>query len=1395
MFTKEAEAISPELTADVQRVKVVMNSAWQIAENAFYDSPTEALTVVAQARIEQLGRLYESLIKGATDATSLVDQTLRSKAALDIASGATSPFARMPGDMQPLFPEGKELPFTKNRFGEVVYTPEQVVGLDLNNDFAAELKRISETVKPPKGVPNKRGGMDNIPDVVVDYESLGYPGATVEFSFDYDGNVSSAIIDYSAEGDYIRFRLSSLLDDPESPTVTIKEVIDVFDRLVSEWENHKLDPKKNLPPKTEYDSNNYFPDVDFENSSFGEPVDIMFRSPDLNKAKNYLDAPAYIKQFDADIASTKAFLDELVGPRDVVDSSQALLTPPKVVDGEVVQPLRAPDVVGAVELTPELEGYAKTAADDPQLLDDLRMERDDALTLERDIERVKNPTPEDIEGYRQEQLRFYDEELKTTFGFAESNLGAARNLRNNNPQWNLSPVKGQPEWDWWFKGLDAKQRQAIARDFFRTTEFKSGAFSGPRYVRKGSAIDGYAEEAGMTVDEFGAALLENISQIQKTRRDIRNIKATETAILGDQFSKINLDELTSYQERMSMSGSEYEAVVARAENLAGSKPNPIEVENLRPVANTPDEVVADITITSEAVRNAAYETDVIDAMAKEATKKMKSAERLSDRLQALDEFIVQSEKYRGQSQKLIERQNATKKTRLQQTKREEKLRGLREKERLATNQSRRLTKVLDEFQASPGLVNFKALDSALPLRTALEPGYPSEQFPVEYINQEGVAESFDLSGPMYLPSGLGEPYVGGLSKTTTREGLAGYNKSTNEHYRQGDRHTIFSIRQIADRLARDMSNMTLNDKFRQVISTFGKKVSEVLDEELLLNLRAKAERKATATPYEILDEARSAGLLDEDGLQAYSAGFENPQKVYELAVAIEFGKLLNFEMNLRGFDAIDPYSPLETRIGISRINEEAMFVENGIKEAISKQVQVFDPTRFDAAWRAMGKVTQVFKVSTLALSATWQIGDIISTFVIAGMVGVKPADLIRRMKQVKADEYGPGLRNLFDPRAELPPVEGYTTIAVESPTQDVGLSTNETLVRQGRTAATEKTTRLNRISKGRVDYPEITKGRNPAKLNFKLNETINRISRHAFFLELFEAKLVEKGLTIDTVFNDKSWRNNPEIHDLVFEVADSANKWLGDFSDLSMAERKYITAVYPFYAWMKHVHKVFYAIGTEHPQSLAWHIYIGTLNFDPNEDPMGLRSGTVGLFGGLASMNFMNPFGDIAEGPTNYLLSGDRSKITRGMGPVPRLALGLGAGFDIANFQDVQRPAESYSKSKIGKNVAPFLTDPGSVIGFTANQFPIVKRGLQALPQGTIPFTDITTGSISTYPTGQARLNPYTQEPIGKWGGQAAAIGRLFSLPGIPYQTDKQIKQVEDAARKRLRQIQAKQGG
>ena len=91
--------------------------------------------------------------------------------------------------------------------------------------------------------------------------------------------------------------------------------------------------------------------------------------------------------------------------------------------------------------------------------------------------------------------------------------------------------------------------------------------------------------------------------------------------------------------------------------------------------------------------------------------------------------------------------------------------------------------------------------------------------------------------------------------------------------------------------------------------------------------------------------------------------------------------------------------------------------------------------------------------------------------------------------------------------------------------------------------------------------------------------------------------------------------------------------------------------------------------------------------------------------------------------------------------------------------------------------------------GYTAQQFPIVQRFLNTLPEGTIPGTRIATGPVSRYGTGEARLRKGTNKTIRRPGGQLAAIGRIFSLPGIPYQSEDQLMDIEQAAKARLRTI------
>ena len=102
------------------------------------------------------------------------------------------------------------------------------------------------------------------------------------------------------------------------------------------------------------------------------------------------------------------------------------------------------------------------------------------------------------------------------------------------------------------------------------------------------------------------------------------------------------------------------------------------------------------------------------------------------------------------------------------------------------------------------------------------------------------------------------------------------------------------------------------------------------------------------------------------------------------------------------------------------------------------------------------------------------------------------------------------------------------------------------------------------------------------------------------------------------------------------------------------------------------------------------------------------------------------------------------------------------------------------------------------LLGYGLQQFPIANRVMNLLPVGKIPGTDIATGPVLRYSTGEARTKPGTNQPVKQYGGQLAAAGRLFSLPFIPSRTDQQIADVYKSAKIRLKslhKLQAKANG
>jgi hypothetical protein len=408
--------------------------------------------------------------------------------------------------------------------------------------------------------------------------------------------------------------------------------------------------------------------------------------------------------------------------------------------------------------------------------------------------------------------------------------------------------------------------------------------------------------------------------------------------------------------------------------------------------------------------------------------------------------------------------------------------------------------------------------------------------------------------------------------------------------------------------------------------------------------------------------------------------------------------------------------------------------------------------------------------------------------IIARMTGIPFKVMIERMKQVASEEYTTR-RSIYDPNVEVGSGP-YTEVAFSSPVQDVSVSTAERAFLRNLPPLTGKKTVLQRM--GRVGRPIETF----AQRSFKLNETINRITRHAFFLEKLDRVLADLGTDLDTVVADGSWKTNAAIREAVNDAAISANRWLGDFADLSARERRYVSLVFPFYAWTKHIHKVFYALGKEHPQSLTYYMYMGTLGADTEEDPLDLRLGTIPVFGGAASVNFLNPLADVVEGPIgSLLLKGDPRKIGSMTGPVIRVPA-AGLGVDTARLDRLSRPAGTGMYTKTGMP-QPGLFNPSDpstyapVLGYGIQQFPIANRLLNLGPVGgEIPGTNIATGPVLRYATGEARTIPGTDKPRVQPGGRIAAVGRLFSVPGIPSRSDEQLADVYRSAKIRLKSLE-----
>ena len=312
------------------------------------------------------------------------------------------------------------------------------------------------------------------------------------------------------------------------------------------------------------------------------------------------------------------------------------------------------------------------------------------------------------------------------------------------------------------------------------------------------------------------------------------------------------------------------------------------------------------------------------------------------------------------------------------------------------------------------------------------------------------------------------------------------------------------------------------------------------------------------------------------------------------------------------------------------------------------------------------------------------------------------------------------------------------------------------------------------------------------------------IQRHTLFYHFVDEHLKELGIPWEDFLKDEIYLRDPEYMAKVEEFAIRTNDLLGDVANLNKTDKQIFMLVFPFWAWMKQSHKVFYVLAKDHPQNLQFMMYVGMFAMDKdNQKDMQMWDGTVNIFGFNFNTNWLNPIYDVANGPLINLIgsmlgdpSYDPGKIIQQVNPMLRLPVAGALGIDLKTLKPVTRPSGSgfYNPETGQEGLKPLLNikDPSEMLGYTIQQIPILSRIAEALPFKNIPGTRIALGPVSKYGTGEARLNPRTGQRNTKQGGALGALSRIVSFPltGSTLQQQLDISRSSQARLKTIRELQ-----
>jgi hypothetical protein len=669
----------------------------------------------------------------------------------------------------------------------------------------------------------------------------------------------------------------------------------------------------------------------------------------------------------------------------------------------------------------------------------------------------------------------------------------------------------------------------------------------------------------------------------------------------------------------------------------------------------------------------------------------------------------------------------------------------------------------------------RSIPFTMPMRAAME-GRPDLTSGYDYAPS--------TRGFGYVPAGELQGRTVGATRTV-EPGISGKVKLRQSHYRAGTSSEIYSLREMADRIVAARRGMDQNETIKLLMhSGFSTSAATLLGQTKLDELTRLATEKA---------------IKERD----YAPGRVNREFAFDKAVKDNLGKLIDSEMRNKGWEANNG-STGDIKLGIAytQVDANTRYLPRYMRESVANRTSYFNPAAAGLYLRWTKKATTMLKNAVLPFSLTWQLGDAIGILTSAHATNVPLDVLAKNMVKAFQENYGGGFTDIFR-ATENRQIGALGSFLGQSGLQDVGLATDRQNVLRGFTTD-EKIPFTQRIPVVKYPFKAFERFKQGY---YRLNEAINRVGRQAYFMTVFQKALDDYNLETNSSFTiddfpqhklaEGSDPANQKLSQAFWDTINQANDVLGDWLDLTPFERRVVLPHITFYAWIKHINKLFLKVANDDPAKIMWHMYLGAMAYDDDFNIYDwLAQNPVGsiLGGGVTNLAFASQWNDFFNGPIgSFVINRDIRPAMRTLGPSPRLLSAATVGIDLTQLKEVSRPTGSGAYDEQGFQVNQgLLANPfnaqrlGEFAGFSMQTFPLLKKVANLLPSADVPFTDIQTGPLKRFGTGATRTVPGTNIPVPEVGGRTNALLSLFNVPGREIMSAKQVQEMKIQQRLRL---------